>query len=265
MGLSFYKEVYQNTHHCVSWVGLKYKDNEQFSAFLTTKVANRLDDTEGNTEFHNHLRGLDLTGLGKTALAEVLNAKQPEERSWAAGEALAEAFLEKEKSVVFPWNMERDKRNPYASLSGADIVGFIGEGEKCRFALGEVKSSSEKRYPPQLMSGRSGHMGHQLDSLANDLTKIYQLLKWLLPRVKNSPYKASYDTASSSFFNSNNKSVAIFGVLIRDTSPNENDLFSRGTALRNKFTQPTTCNLIALYLPWPISELPKKIRSGGVL
>ena len=60
------------------------------------------------------------------------------------------------------------------------------------------------------------------------------------------------------------KSVVIFGVLIRDTLPNKKDLFSRGIALRNKFTQPTTCNLIAIYLPWSICELPKKIRNGGV-
>lgn len=129
------------------------------------------------------------------------------------------------------------------SLPGADIVGFIGENENCRFALGEVKSSSE----------------------SNDLTKVCQLLKWLLPRVKNTSHQTSYDTASVSFFNSNNKSVAIFGVLIRDTSADEKDLFARGSALRNKFTLPTTCNLIAIYLPWSISELPTKIRNGGVL
>jgi hypothetical protein len=56
---------------------------------------------------------------------------------------LAEAFLEDEQCVVFPWNMERDKRNPFGSLPGADIIGFVGEGINCHFALGEVKSSSE--------------------------------------------------------------------------------------------------------------------------
>ncbi|MFP4243051.1 MAG: hypothetical protein ACLFTW_13865, partial [Chitinispirillaceae bacterium] len=138
-----------------------------------------------------------------------------------------------------------------------------GEGENCRFALGEVKSSSERKYPPQVMSGRSGHMGYQLQTLADDLTRIYQLLRWLLPRVKNTEHQNSYDTASISFFNSNNKSIALFGVLIRDTAINENDLSTLGASLREKFSLPTTCNLVALYLPWSISELPAKIRAGG--
>lgn len=263
MSLSFLTTDYENNHDCVSWFGLKCQDNEQFNDFLNTKTANRLDDTEGSDEFRKHLNGLALTGLGQTSLAAVLNADQPEERAWAASEALAEAFLEEDKGVKFPWNMERDKRNPFGSLPGADIVGFFGEGENCRFALGEVKSSSEQKYPPQVMSGRSGHMGHQLDTLANDLTKICQLLKWLLPRVKNTQHQSSYDTASISFFNSNNKSIAIFGVLIRDTPANEKDLSARGTALQKKFSLPTNCHLIAIYLPWPISELPAKIRNGG--
>ena len=265
MNLPFSTTIYENNHDCVSWSGLKCKDNEQFADFLTTKAANRLDDTEGSDEFRHHLNGLTaLTGLGQQSLAAVLNADQPEERAWAAGEALAEAFLEEDKGVVFPWNMERDKRNPFGSLPGADIVGFIGKGENCRFALGEVKSSSEASCPPQIMSGRSGHMGHQLDTLANDLTKICQLLKWLLPRVKNTKHQNSYNTASISFCNSGNKSIALFGILVRDTEVNEKDLSGRGTALRKKFSLPMTCHLIAIYLPWSISELPVKIRNGGV-
>ncbi len=263
MSLPFLTTGYENTHASVSWLGLQCADNEHFAGFLKCNTANRLDDTEGSTEFRNHLSGLELTGMGQQSLAAVLNANQPEERAWAAGEALAEAFLEEDKGVVFPWNMERDKRNPFGCLPGADIIGFIDKGENCRFALGEVKSSSEQKYPPQVMSGRSGNMGHQLDTLADDLAIICQLLKWLLPRVKNTQHQSSYDTAAVSFFNSNNKSIAIFGVLIRDTAVNEKDLSVRGTELRKKFVLPTTCNLIALYLPWPISQLPTMIRNGG--
>lgn len=263
MKLPFAHIEYEDRHICVSWSGIKFKDNQQFSDFLATKTANRLDDTEGNVEFRNHLSGLALTGLGQKSLAEVLNAEQPEERPWAAGEALAEAILEEANSLTFPWNMERDKRNPYGSLPGADIVGFVGQGADCRLALGEVKSSSEQKYPPQIMSGRSGHMGHQLDTLANNLTSICQLLKWLLPRVKNTAHQSRFDAAAITFFNSGNRSVALFGVLIRDTPVNSKDLSGRGSALRNAFSLPTTCQLIAIYLPWAISELPNRIRSRG--
>jgi len=264
MSLSFLTTDYENNHACVSWRGLQCKDDEQFIRFLTTKTANSLDDTEGSDEFHNHLRGLALTGLGQESLAAVLNAEQPEERAWAAGEALAESLLEEDKGVVFPWNLERDKRNPFGSLPGADIVGFVEKGDNCRFALGEVKSSSEANCPPQVMSGRSCHMEHQLDTLANDLTKICQLLKWLLPRVKNTRHQNSYNTAAVSFFNSGNNFISLFGILVRDTEANEKDLSARGTSLRQKFSLPTTCHLIAIYLPWSISELPAKIRNGGV-
>lgn len=70
-------------------------------------TANRLDDTEGNDEFCNHFNDLILTGLGKENLAAVLNAEQPEERAWAAGEALAEHFLKRIKVLYFHgiWNV----------------------------------------------------------------------------------------------------------------------------------------------------------------
>jgi site-specific DNA-cytosine methylase len=37
----------------------------------------------------------------------------------------------------------------------------------------------------------------------------------------------------------------------------------RGSDLRNRFSEPTTCQLTALYLPWQIEELISKIRNGG--
>ncbi len=67
--------------------------------------------------------------MGQAALEEVLSAEVPETRDWAAGEALAEAVLEAHHDVVLPWNIERDKRNPFASLPGAGIVGFQRDGD----------------------------------------------------------------------------------------------------------------------------------------
>lgn len=272
MSLSFTNISYEDRHSCVSWSGLQCIDNEQFSDFLANNVSNRLSDSEGKKEFRNHLSGLSLTGLGQESLAAVLNAEQDEERSWAAGEALAEAFLEEDCGVVFPWNMERDKRNPFGSLPGADIVGFVGEETNCRFALGEVKSSSEEKYPPQVMSGRSYNpvetdhagMGHQIYKLANNLTVICQLIKWLLPRVKGTSHEPNYNQAAMAFFNSGNKDIALFGILIRDTRAELKDLSLPGAAFRRDFSNPTTCQLTALYLPWDINQLIDRIaRNGG--
>ncbi len=263
MALAFAHVEYENNHSCVSWHGLKLDAGRQLTEFLRDKVASRLDDTPGRDEFRSHLNGLSLTGMGQESLKAVLDADVPEERAWAAGEALAEACLTETYGVLFPWNMEKDKRNPFGSLPGADIVGFVDDGSGYRFALGEVKSSGEHKTPPQVMSGRSGHMGHQIDKLAHNLTTICQLLKWLLPRIKSTTHQSAFDQAAVTFFNSGNKSVALFGVLVRDTSPNTLDLSGRGKAFREKLASPTSCKLIALYLPWSLDQLVGQIQEGG--
>ena len=263
MSSSSFSTVYEDTHDCVSWSGVTCADTEQFSNFLTTRVADRLDDEQMRDEFRSHLNGLPLTGLGKEGLSAVLYADTMELRTWAAGEALAEAFLIETRGITFPWNMERDKRNSFGSLPGADLVGFLGDGHDCRLVLGEVKSSSEKKYPPQIMSGRSGHLGQQLDRLASELPTICQLLLWLLPRVKGNKYEEKYNHAVVNFFDSGNKNIALFGLLIRDTQIDVRDVSIRGEILRARYSTPSTCELIALYLPWGLDLLIPKIRNGG--
>ena len=255
--------AYQSNYGCVSWEGHNAQNGEGLNAFLSGSVAARLDDSTANEEMRGHLRGLGLTGMGQTALEEVLAAEEPEERDWAAGEALAEAVLEEHHDVVLPWNTERDKRNPFASLPGADVVGLQRDGASHRLAFGEVKCSSEAACPPQVMSGRSGGMGHQIDALANDLGIICQLLKWLLPRVKGTMYQEAFNQACERYFNTERRDVALFGVLVRDQTALENDLRARGQSLGGQLRAPTICCLIALYLPWPINQLPSAIRAGG--
>lgn len=258
-----WQSAYQSAQGCVSWQGDCAQDGDEINGFLRGPVAARLNDVEGTAEVSEHLRGLSLTGMGQEALKAVLDAEVPETRDWAAGEALAEAVLESRHDVVLPWNVERDKRNPFASLPGADIVGFQREGDSYRLALGEVKCSSEAKWPPQVMGGRSG-MIHQLDSLASNLGTICQLLKWLLPRVKRTAHETTFNAACTRYFNSGNSDLALFGVLVRDQEARETDLRARGTALAGRLQSPTCCRLIALYLPWPIAQLPELIGQGGV-
>jgi hypothetical protein len=113
------------------------------------------------------------------------------------------------------------------------------------------------------MSGRSGGIGHQIDALASDLGIICQLLKWLLPRVKGTEHEAAFNQACTRYFNSQRRDVALFGVLVRDQAAREDDLRARGSSLGQRLQSPTVCRLIALYLPWPISQLPAVIRAGG--
>lgn len=249
---------YEAQDRQVSWRGVSMVDGEVFEAFISNDVASRLHDNEGATELEAHLRGLANTGFARDSLDAVLAAEIPEQRNWAVGEAMAEAYLECEHEITWPWNMERDKRHPNASLPGADLVGFKIDGEDSCLALGEVKTSADAQTPPGVMSGRSG-MKHQIDNLANNLALHYQLLKWLLPRCKGTEHATSFNSAVTLFFNSGNKAVALFGVLIRDTQPNELDLKARGQTLAGSLQDPTTCQLIAIYLPCAITDLPARV------
>lgn len=245
----------------VSWLGVGMEDNEGFNSFVTGDVESRLHDTEGHDEFETYLRGLANTGFANNNLNAILEAEIQEERDWAIGEAMAEAYLNLEHGIIWPWNMERDKRNPNASLPGADLVGFEIDGDNARLALGEVKTSTDARTPPGVMNGRSG-MAHQIDNLANDLSMICQLLKWLLPRCKGTTHETSFNAAIGIFLDSGNKAISLFGVLIRDTQPNELDLQRRGRTLARALQAPTTCHLIAIYLPCAISDLPSRVEGG---
>ena len=55
MSLSFTSVAYEDNHNCVPWLGLQCIDDKQFSDFLKANAADRLDDIEGEEEFHNHL------------------------------------------------------------------------------------------------------------------------------------------------------------------------------------------------------------------
>lgn len=159
-------------------------------------------------------------------------------------------------------NMERDKRTPKASLPGADLIGFEIQNGVISLVLGEVKTSSDLNAPPTVMNGRSG-MQHQLNRLASDLSLISQLLKWLLPRCKGTQHETHFKEAIARFLASGNRAIALFGVLIRDTTSNELDLKARANSLAATLNEPSTCRLIALYIPCSIADLPKRVMEGG--
>ncbi len=242
----------------VSWRGISMADGDDFSGFLTTEVRSRLNDADGAADFETHLRGLTTTGFSQDSLAELLAADLPEERDWAVGEAMAEAYLSHEHQITWPWNMERDKRTPKASLPGADLIGFEVNNGSARLALGEVKSSTDTSTPPNVMSGRSG-MTHQLDVLATNLSILVTILRWLLPRCKGTEHEATFSAAVTAFLASGNKEIALFGVLLRDTQADEKDLRARGQSLAATIGSPTTCQLVAVYLPCQIADLPSRV------
>lgn len=254
--------VYSNSHDATSWNGVQFEGGTEFDTFIENEVASRLHDETGKADFTSYLNSLASTGFAQDSLQAILEAEHPEERDWAVGEALAEAWLSREHGVVWPWNTERDKRTPQASLPGADLVGFVTQGSETRLLLGEVKCSSDSNTPPNVMTGRNG-MTRQLETLATDIGLLHTLLRWLLPRCLGKDTEPHFKAASILLLQSGNKAITLFGVLVRDTQPDERDLRSRGQHLGKIIETPTWCSLIALYLPCPISSLPDRVQGGG--
>lgn len=257
----FIQECYADEDRQVSWTGLQMNDGEDFTQFLTTEVSARVHDEEGSSNFEAHLRSLATTGFEQESLKALLEATPEEERDWAIGEALAEAHLALEHGIDWPWNSERDKRTPLASLPGADLVGLMSDEDGALLALGEVKCSSEAKFPPQVMYGRSG-MPNQIDKLAEDLGLLSTLLRWLFPRCKGTAHESTFNHAMTRLLQSGNRAIALFGILIRDTEPNTQDLCSRGRHLASRLQAPTSCCLKALHLPCPINQLPARLNGG---
>ena len=253
---------YKGQDRQVSWQGINMTQALEFKCFLINEVVSRLHDEEGANEFETTLRSLANTGFANENIDKILAAEIPEERDWAIGEAIAEAYLSVFHNVIWPWNMERDKRTPKDSLPGADLIGFEIQNGVVSLVLGEVKTSSDSNAPPNVMNGRSG-LRHQLSRLAGDLSLIFQLLKWLLSRCKGTQHEANFRAAITRFLNSGNRAIALFGVLIRDTTPDELDLQGRANSLAATLNKPSTCKLIALYIPCSIAELPKQVTESG--
>lgn len=253
--------VYSDKQDAISWDGVCFSNGSMFEDFVTNEVASRLHDDLGKADFTSHLNSLASTGFAQNSLQAILEAEHPEERDWAVGEALAEAWLSREHGVVWPWNMERDKRTPRASLPGADLVGFAIQGGETRLALGEVKCSSDSHAPPNVMTGRSG-MTRQLEALATDMGLLYTLIRWLQPRCRGNGAEPHFNAAIGLLLRSGNKAITLFGVLIRDTQPDEGDLRNRGQHLGGIVKAPAGCHLLALYLPCSIASLPDRIQGG---
>lgn len=253
--------IYSNSLNTTNWNGVRLADGSEFDSFMADEVASRLHDEPGKADFTSHLNSLASTGFAQDSLQVILDAEYPEERDWAVGEALAEAWLTREHGVVWPWNMERDKRTPQASLPGADLVGFVTQGSETHLVLGEVKCSSDSSSPPNVMTGRHG-MTQQLETLVTDIRLLHTLMRWLQSRCRGNEFEPHFNAAFSLFFQSGNKAMTLFGVLVRDTEPDERDLRKRGQHLGGIVSAPAGCHLLALHLPCSIASLPDRVQGG---
>jgi len=234
------------------WRGLVIDDPSEFEIYLRGPVKDRVNDAAFEADFANDLAALATTGMATDTLTELLGTTV-KPLDWEIGEAMAECLLKDEFGAVWPWNENRDKKTPRASLPGADIVGFVGEGADTMFLMGEVKTSSHADNPPGVMNGRGG-LAHQIDSLAKEMGLHASLIRWLYSRCKGHPeVHGRFKTAMERYLKSQGTDFAVVGVMLRDTPAHHDDLRTRGVALDGGSANPRV-RLDAWYTPRPISD-----------
>ena len=236
-------------------------NREQFRQYIEGPVKDRLNDAENSEAFEGEMRALASTGMAKETLQRLLDST-PTREPWQIGEALAECFIKAHFGVTWPWNSERDKRTPKASLPGADLLGLMDEDREAYLALGEVKTSSDPSCPPEVMYGRSG-MVHQLDNLAGNIALHRSILVYLEVRCRNTEHWSLFRKAAENYLKTGGKAIRLFGALVRDTAADEGDLRNRALALAPRLSTPTRLRLIAIYIPEAIGGLLDLAQGGA--
>jgi hypothetical protein len=226
---------------------------------LAGEVGDILKDAAGQADLQDLWTSLNLTQFAEQNVRRALQASKPVQ-DWQVGEAIAEAWLVAHQGCSFPWPFGRDLRNPSASSAGADLVGFRRDPNVgSQFAFGEVKTSGELRFPPQVVNGRHG-LAKQVEELRDLESKKLPLVKYLGYRCRGQAWESDYKEAATKYFG-DSSDVVLFGVLVRDVAPNQDDLASRSKKLAKACPAKTEVSLFALYLDRGCIEgLPQRAR-----
>lgn len=239
-------EVYRHgTIQQCSGIGLSWS-NEDLSLAMGEKVTAILFDDHGKVNVTAILTPLTDTHYTQDALDRILTDRENFE-NWKVGEAIAEAYLIDHRSCYFPWPDGHDERKSGSSLPGADLVGLSSDDGGDCLAFGEVKTSSDKSYPPGSMYGETG-LKKQLEDLRDDELIRDKLLIYLALRARAAPWRSRFEAASKRYLK-DSSDVQLYGILIRDVQPNKQDLRSRVDSLNVDRPSKTRIELIALYLP----------------
>ena len=230
---------------------------DQLDQQLAGPVAALVFDDEGVRDLGELLDGLADTEFSRENLDALLaDASAPE--GWRVGEALAEHHLSVDHDCFFPWPDGRDERKRGSSLPGADLVGFQNTDGRERFVFGEVKTSSHASYPPGATYGRHG-LKQQMEDLRNCRDIRDGLVRYLGHRASGADWCARYQAAVAVYLNDTCE-VRLFGMLVRDVAPHEDDLRVRVNALADGCPDAMAIGLIAIYLPpGSIANLSAKV------
>jgi len=229
----------------VTGVGLGVSASE-LDAELAGPTTALVFDDKGIRDIRGLLEGIPDTEFSRDNLDALLtNDSVPED--WRVGEALAERYLTENRGCFFPWPDSRDERKCGSSLPGADLVGFQLNDDVERFAFGEVKTSTHDAYPPRVVYGCHGFK-QQMEDLRDRREIRNDLVLYLGHRALNAAWRYRYQAAWKVYLN-DTCDVRIFGLLVRDVTPHQDDLRVRVSSLATDCPGATIIELIALYLP----------------
>lgn len=229
-------------------------DNKEFEELAQDKVRNLLIDKPQRDSLLEQLKSLEQdTGFkaSKTLLIDIqaLTDTKVNVRDFRIGEALAEVILTENFRCRFYWNELRDTRNPEGNKAGADLVGFIEIENEVLFLFGEVKTSSEQKHPPQVMTNPKG-MENQIKELYNNQSKRRILISYLCSKLNSveGNLKQDFENAKKNYYKENGEYL-LYGVLVRDVEPNEDDLKSSYNELKQHMLDYIGLKLLAIYVP----------------
>lgn len=248
--------VYQHIDSAFSgYDGVSFEEAEA-GDLLSGKVKDVLLDNPQRQEMLSILQTLQQdTGFQQspTLLQDIqaLHDENVDAQIFRVGEALAEVVLQEHFSCRFYWNELRDARNPKGNKTGADLVGFIEIGNEVLFLFGEVKTSSETKSPPQVMTNPKG-IEQQLKDLYHDPKKRLILISYIqnkIPLVGNEDFKSDFEKAIRTYYQQNAGKYLLYGVLVRTTEINENDIKPSYEKLKEEILEPIGLKLLAIYVP----------------
>jgi hypothetical protein len=236
------------------YCGISFNDENDFKSLLCSDIKKRLVDEPVRQDLLSTLKTLQTdTGFASSQNLlldiQALSNNNINVKNFEIGEAIAEVVLENDFKCRFHWNKRRDSKNPEANQTGADLVAFIELNGDILFLFGEVKTSSEEKSPPQVLTQKGKGMIAQLKELYSNHQKRLDLIRYLQTKIAlTDNIKKDFQLAIKAYYNPDNN-YQLIGVLIRDTEANEDDLKNVYEDLKDTILKPTGLQLVAVYLP----------------
>lgn len=249
------KEHFSEAKQLANLRGFGFESEAACKTYFTTRVKAKIQEADATELLRECLVEMADTGFNTVAL-QLQIQNPPRAKDWEIGEAFAEAMLEDRFEASFPWQTSWDKRTPKASLPGPDIPGFHGRSDP-RFLFGEIKSSSERQWPPQVVNRGDDCLSAQMSRLLQSQPHRQKLIEWLLVRVKDSPkWMPVFQSALNQYAQGK---ASTCGILVRGgLDPNKLDLSALHEFLA---TSSGTFDVLlyAFYLPFDKARWPELI------